>query len=209
MKLEIFSNIEQGTDEWHALRSSQPTCSELATIMTDPGGGGFGEGAITYMRKMIAQRISGNATAWEGNANTRRGHALEPVARDLYADSMGMQVDACGFMRAWGLGYSPDGLVGDDGLVEIKTKQGHLQIEVLERDELPDEHFWQCHGGLTVSGRQWLDFISYCPGLPLFVHRVHRDEAVCKAIRKRVDKFNLELEVRLLKIINPSMRNAK
>ena len=103
-----------------------------------------------------------------------RGHLLEPFARDLYAKHRS-PVQECGFITlttsAGTLGYSPDGLVGDDGLIEIKCPRPKTHLKSLLTGEVPSEYVYQVQTGLGVTGRRWLDYISYSPGLPLFVAR--------------------------------------
>ena len=96
-------------------------------------------------------------------------------------------------MRRGNAGASPDSLIGADGLVEIKTKLPHLQIEVLLANRLPPEHVAQCQGQLWISGRAWVDFVSYWPGLPLFVHREYRDETYIATIAVEIAEFLAEM----------------
>jgi predicted phage-related endonuclease len=110
-----------------------------------------------------------------------RGHLLEPYARDLYSQHYN-EVQECGFITCQlsgvVIGYSPDGLVGDDGLIEIKSPRQKTHLKSLLTNQVPGEYIPQVQTGLAVSGRAWCDFISYAPGLPLFVRRVERDEQV-------------------------------
>ena len=99
------------------------------------------------------------------------------------------------------VGYSPDSLVGDNGLLEIKTKLPKFQIEVLLSGEIPAEHVAQCQGGLWASEREWIDFVSYWPGMPLFVKRAYRDETMIRTIAKRVEAFYEELDRRMAMVM--------
>jgi predicted phage-related endonuclease len=114
-----------------------------------------------------------------------RGHLLEPLARDIYARHYHPVVE-CGFVTAQfdgtTIGYSPDGLVGDDGLIEIKSPRQKNHLKWLLAGEVPAEHMPQVQTGLAVTGRVWCDFISYAPGLPLFVKRCRRDEAMIEQL---------------------------
>jgi len=192
--------LEQGTPEWHAARLGIITMSELKTLLVKgKGPGGFGAGAMSYMHQLIGERITGEPSdTFQGNAHTLRGHELEPVARDLYHESAGLpRLEQVGIILNHGVGYSPDCLVDGNGLVEIKTKLPKYQIELLLADELPQEHVAQCQGGLWVSEREWIDFVSYWPGMPLFVKRAYRDEAMIRTIAERVEYFYEELERRM------------
>ncbi|REC94965.1 lambda exonuclease family protein [Kushneria indalinina] len=197
-------NYEQGTAEWHAARLGIVTMSELKTLLVNgKGPGSFGAGALSYMHQLIGERITGeSADTFSGNAHTQRGHALETIARELYSDATGnTHLEQVGIILNHGAGYSPDSLVSGDGLIEIKTKLPKYQIELLIADELPQEHMAQCQGGLWVSEREWIDFVSYWPGMPLFVKRAYRDEEMIKTIAERVEAFYDELEKRILQVI--------
>jgi hypothetical protein len=105
------------------------------------------------------------------------------------------KVTTTGFMirdeGTWRLGYSPDGLVGDDGLVEVKSRSAKKQLQTILADEVPAENLAQCQAGLLVSGREWLDFLSYSGGMPLFVKRVYPDQRWFDAIGAAVEQFEL------------------
>lgn len=194
---------EQGSDDWIQSRLGIVTMSEMAALIVkgkDPSG--FGAGALTYMNQLIGERLTGEpADAFQGNAHTQRGHELEPMARELYEEVTGNAADEVGIILNHGVGYSPDGLIGESGAIEIKTKLPKYQVEVLLSGEIPKEHLAQCHGGLWVSGREWIDFVSYWPGMPLFVKRAYRDEAFIKIIADRVDAFYEELDKRMSRVM--------
>ncbi|MBD3897914.1 YqaJ viral recombinase family protein [Halomonas sp. ML-15] len=196
--------LEQGTPEWHAARLGIVTMSELKTLLVKgKGPEGFGTGAISYMHQLIGERITGEPSeAFQGNAHTQRGHQLEPVARELYQEATGLsRLEQVGIILNHGVGYSPDCLVDNNGLAEIKTKLPKVQIELLLDGELPQEHVAQCQGGLWVSEREWIDFVSYWPGMPLFVKRAYRDEAMIRTIAERVEAFYEELERRMAMVM--------
>ncbi|EWH01914.1 lambda exonuclease family protein [Halomonas sp. BC04] len=196
--------LEQGTPEWHAARLGIVTMSELKTLLVKgKGPGGSGTGAISYMHQLIGERITGEPLeAFQGNAHTQRGHQLEPVARELYQEAAGLpRLEQVGIILNHGVGYSPDCLVDSNGLAEIKTKLPKYQIELLLDGELPQEHVAQCQGGLWVSEREWIDFVSYWPGMPLFVKRAYRDEGMIRTIAERVEAFYEELERRMAMVM--------
>ena len=197
--LERF-DCEQNSPEWYASRAGIPTASEFDTVMARGRGGGESVGRRKYMLRLIGERITGQVVDGYTNAHMERGHALEPEARDLYALVKDANVEQVGFLRRCGAGASPDSLVDTDGLLEIKTKVPHLQIECLLSNQVPAEHLKQLHGQLWISGRAWCDFVSYWPGLPLFVKRVERDEALIARIAIEVREFldeMAELEARV------------
>ena len=186
--MEIFT-CEQGTAEWFRARMGIPTASQFATVMAK----GEGKTRTTYMHKLAGEILTGEPMDSFGNAHTERGHEMEPDARNLYALMHDADPDLIGFIRSGSAGASPDAMVGENGLLEIKTKLPHLQIELLLKGGLPAAHRKQCHGQLWVAGREWVDFVSYWPGLPLFVVREHRDEKLIAEISEAVDRFNQDL----------------
>ena len=197
-------NMPQGSPEWLAARLGRVTMSELKSLLVKgKGPGGLGAGAITYMHQLIGERITGElAEPFQGNAHTRRGHELEGVARALYCDATGEpQPQEVGLILNHEVGYSPDSLVDANGLLEIKTKLPKFQIEVLLNGEIPDEHIPQCQGGLWVSEREWIDFVSYWPGMPLFIKRAYRDEIMIRTIAERVEAFHEEMERRMNQVM--------
>lgn len=196
-------NHEQGTPEWFEARLGIVTMSRLKSLLVNgKHPSGFGADALTYMHELIGERMTGEPSdAFGGNAHTQRGHEMEPVARDLYREATGNEPHEVGIILNHGVGFSPDGLIGEDGALEIKSKLPKLQVEVLLAGEIPKDHIAQVQGGLWVSEREWLDFVSYWPGMPLFVKRAYRDEAMIKTIQERVEAFYEELETRMSRVM--------
>lgn len=195
--------MPQGSPEWLAARLGRVTMSELKTLLVNgKGPGGLGTGAITYMHQLMGERMTGElAEPFQGNAHTRRGHELEGMARSLYVNATGeLSPQEVGIILNHEVGYSPDSLMGDNGLLEIKTKLPKFQIEVLLSGEVPAEHVAQCQGGLWVGEREWIDFVSYWPGMPLFIKRVYRDDIMIRTIAERVEAFHEEMERRIEKV---------
>jgi hypothetical protein len=125
----------------------------------------------------------------------RRGRAEEADAITLYEIINACEVKQCGFMRLPSLaGYSPDGLVGDDGLVEVKSRKPPLQIDIIASGGIPPEHKAQIQGGLWIAERQWCDYVSYSHGLPLYVCRCERDEDYIVELEVEVRRFATELD---------------
>ncbi|PVZ19962.1 MULTISPECIES: lambda exonuclease family protein [unclassified Pseudomonas] len=201
--MQIITDIQQGTPEWLKLRLGIITCSELdCLLVSGKGEAGFGVAAFTYMDQLIGERITEEAAEipFQTKATTR-GHELEGVAKGLYEAREGIGTDSVGIILNHGIGYSPDALVAADGLIEIKTKLPKFQVGVLLAGEVPKEHVAQCQGGLWVSEREWIDFISYWPGLPLFVKRVYRDEAMIRKLVERVKTFYEILDDRMDRVM--------
>jgi hypothetical protein len=202
MSLEII-DCEQGSSEWFRIRMGMPTASNFKELLITPRikGETFSKGAITYMYKLAGERLINEPMQNMSNAHMQRGHDDEPRARIAYYFETNNVVKQVGFMINNGAGYSPDGIVGDDGNIEIKSKLPHLQIETIIADVAPDEHIAQMQGGLWVSEREWCDFVSYCPRLlKPFIKRVHRDENLIEKIAERVRIFNDELDALVYKL---------
>ena len=135
---------------------------------------------------LVAERLAGWSEDTPISSDMWRGIEHEPFARDVYAESFGAEVREVGFMvreeDGWTLGYSPDGLVGDDGLIEIKCPRAKTHVRTILADEVPPQYMAQLQGGLLVSGRQWIDFVSFVAGMPLYRKRVEPDPAWFDAI---------------------------
>lgn len=180
---------EQNSDEWVRARLGIPTASKFATVLAK----GQGKTRSEYMRKLAGEILTGEPMEHYSNFHMERGHEIEPDARNLYAFMRDCEPLCVGFIRNGQKGCSPDSLVADNGMVEIKTKLPHLQIECLLNDRVPPEHVAQCQGSLWVAEREWIDFVSYWPKLPLFVFRAYRDEEYITNLAGEVDRFNDEL----------------
>lgn len=193
--LQIF-DCEQGTPEWHAARCGVVTASLFGTVMAK----GKTAGAPSETRKKLmyalaAETITGeHVPTWDGNKHTERGHVMEPQVRDLYMATSAFDCKQVGFIRRGRIGCSPDTLVGDEGLLEIKTKLPHLQIEAVIAGVLPSEHVAQVQGQLYVTGRQWCDFRSYWPGLPELRVRVYRVADYMANLSTELHRFIAELD---------------
>ena len=201
--MQIITKIKQGTPEWLALRLGIVTASEMDCLLVNgKGAEGFGAGALTYMDELIGERITGEeADQFGGNRHTERGHELEGVARGLYEDRESVKAKQVAIILNHGAGYSPDSLIGDDGLVEIKTKLPKFQVGVILSGEIPKEHITQCQGGLWLAEREWIDFVSYWPGMPLFVKRMYRDEVMIRKLSERVKTFYELMDERMNKVL--------
>ncbi len=152
------------------------------------------------MAELIAERLSGTRTEGFTNAAMQWGTETEPEARSAYQFHINARVVQVGFIPHPSIadtGASPDGLVGDDGLVEIKCPNTATHIETLRGGSLPEKYFLQMQWQMACTGRDWCDFASYDPRLPesmrLFVDRVKRDDAAISAIEKDVSEFLTEL----------------
>ncbi|MEW1813268.1 lambda exonuclease family protein [Pseudarthrobacter phenanthrenivorans] len=196
MTLHVYENLEQGTDAWLQARCGIVTASVVGQLITaktvKPAANDYSR-ALTAA--LVAERITGHVEPAAWSKDMERGELAEPYARDAYAEHKGVTVDQVGFMVrthplfGYKLGYSPDGLVGDDGLLEIKSPRQKAHLSTILADEVPLHYMAQCQTGLLVSGREWLDFISYNAGMPLFIKRVTPDKRWQEAITEAVANF--------------------
>jgi hypothetical protein len=191
--VRVIYNFEQGTDEWRNARLGIPTASQFGTVLAKGRAGADSKGRRTYMLKLAGERLTGELAESFSNVHTDRGHAMEPEAIAAYAFMHDCEPETVGFIRLGDVGCSPDRLVGDTGLVEAKSRLPHIQIETLEADKVPPSAMPQLQGQLWICEREWVDYLSYCPRLPLFVKRVYRDEEYIKRLDGAIQEFNEEL----------------
>ena len=172
--------------------ASRPPVYEVANNETSRG----------LTSTLIAERIAGWTESGPTTWDMIRGVETEPYARDFYSAHY-QQAECVGFMRLdaddWSLGFSPDGQVGTDGLVEFKAPRARTHLNTILSGEVPAHYVPQCQAGLLVSGRKWCDFVSFVGGLPVFVKRVYPDpdwfaviEAACRAFEVRATEVVAE-----------------
>lgn len=192
MSLVVHPELIQGTDEWMDVRRGIVTASVVGKLITPKTIRPADNPESRNLTMLLAaERITGWTDPTFVSDDMLRGIDDEPVARDKYSEHYA-PVTECGFMTEdkWGhrIGYSPDGLVGDDGLIEIKSRRAKVQLATILADDLPLENLAQLQCGLLVSGRKWCDYVSYCGGMPLYVKRVLPDtkwfNAICEAVAK-------------------------
>src|SRR5690606_28207827 len=169
------------------------TASTVGKLLTATGKVANNDTSRALTHALIAERITGRVEYSAPSRDMQRGTLLEPYARDLYARNYA-PVQEIGFMRfentnGSAIGYSPDGLVGEDGLIEIKSRTPRIQVNTILADRVPAANMAQLQAGLFVSGRDWIDYVSYSPGLPLYVKRVQPDAAWFAAIIDAVEAF--------------------
>jgi len=190
--IEII-DCEQNTPEWFAARSGIPTASEYSTILAE--GRKKGTPSITrqkYLYRLLGERLTGEMEEGYTNATLERGHVMEPEAADMYAFMTSTDPQVIGFIRNGEKGCSPDRLIGEDGMLQIKTAKPSVLLSILEAGGT-DDHLIQCQGEIWTAEREWNDLFIYWPGLPPFMKRYYRDEEVIKRISDGVDKFLDEL----------------
>jgi len=190
----------QRTPEWRAERAGCATASEFSNVLAKIKSG---EAAVrrNYRMQLVTERLTGNPVVGYVNAVMLRGIEMEPEARIAYEAERGAIVEEVGFVRhprIENCGASPDGYVGDDGLAEFKCPESTTHLAYLEAARIPPEHLPQLQGQLAVTGRRWVDFVSYDPrfppGLQLFIIRVERDEDYIKLLEAEVKTFLAEVD---------------
>jgi len=160
----IYDDFEQGSPEWFTIRRGRPTASAFGRIITSKGKPS--DQAHAYANELVAQRLGATDGGWGGNRYADRGTELEPKAREMYEIAEDVDVRQCGFIYNETLlaGGSPDGLVGDDGGLEIKTVSGNTFVEYLKKPTVvPATYLPQVHGLMAVSCRPWWDVFLWAP----------------------------------------------
>ncbi len=196
--------FEQGSEQWLQARAGLLTASSVKLIMTPTLKMASNDKERQHLYELLAQRITGHVEPHYVTDDMLRGHSDEILARAKYADMFAPVIE-CGFItnsrHGFTIGYSPDGLVAEHGLIEIKSRRQKYQIETLTTHylagECPPDFMLQCQTGLLVSERQWLDLISYSGGLPMCVIRVWPDSKVQAAILEAAAGFEARLSARL------------
>lgn len=178
--------VVQGSDEWLEMRRGIITASEVKLLLTPTLKFSNNEKQRAHLFELAAQRISGFVEPRYVSDDMLRGVEDEILARQAYSENFA-PVESCGFitrdMGGFTVGYSPDGLVGADGLIECKSRRQRFQIETIAGGEMPSDFILQVQTGLWVSGRAWVDFISYSAGLPMAVYRIWPSERIIEGIQ--------------------------
>jgi len=193
----MFVDVDQNTDEWLALRAGKVTGSAIAKIMAN-GSKAFGEPAKRLAVDLVISNLTGVVPAGGySNSDMERGHLEEPLARSRYEFEQFCHVKNGGFYDNGVSGCSPDGLVGDDGLIEIKSVIPSVHYKRIKTNSYDPAYRWQMIFNLKESGRDWIDFVSFCNSFPddkkLFIHRLRAEslKTAFDQIDARLAKFFL------------------
>lgn len=186
MTITYHELIEQGSPEWLAIRCGRLTASEMKLIITPSNlKPANNDKERAHLYELVAQRITGYVEPHYVSDDMLRGMVDEIDARNIYSE-MFAPVAEMGFITndKWGftLGFSPDGVVGDDGLIECKSRRQKYQIETIIKGVMPDDYLIQVQTALLISERKWCDFISYSAGLPMVTLRIYPDPVIMDAI---------------------------
>lgn len=191
MNLHVYAEIEQGTEAWDDVRRGIVTASVVADLITPATMKTANNETVRKLTHLlVAQRITGwTDPTWSG-MDMERGHLDEPLARDAYRRNYA-PVETVGFVIRddWGfpIGASPDGLVGNDGGIEVKCPRSKEHLRTVLADAVPSQYIGQIQCTLLVTGRSWWDYVSFCAGMKLWTKRVFPDpewhEAIVEAVR--------------------------
>lgn len=204
-----FHDVNQYSADWFELRAGKVTASKFATVMANDGKA-FGEPAKRYAVNIVLEQLAGRALELDSfqNAHMERGIEQEPLARMAYEEKYFVEVANGGFFDADGIGVSPDGLVGDDGMIEIKSVIPATHYANVARQSYDPAYRWQVLGQLKYTERKWLDFVSYCADYPegkqLYVCRLKAENfgAEFRAMDKRIALFKELVGSTLENILN-------
>ena len=201
-----MSDIEQGTDEWFAIRCGKVTASRVADVIATTKTG-YSASRANYEAQLICEILTGKPAESFSNAAMQWGTETEPLARAQYELKTGEMVNQIGFVvhpMIEQAGASPDGLVGSEGLIEIKCPNTSTHLDTLLSQKVPSKYIVQMTWQMVCTGRKWCDFVSYDPRLPenlqLFVQRIELDEDYAKKLQNEVVMFLVEVNEKVEKL---------
>lgn len=203
----MIEMMDQGSDEWFAIRIGKVTASRVADILAKTKSG-YSTSRDNYMAQLVCERLTNQKAESFTNAAMQHGTETEPLARAAYEALKDVLVDEVGFVPHPSIemaGASPDGLVGDDGLLEIKCPNTATHIDTLLNQSVPTKYFTQMQFQMACTGRKWCDFVSFDNRLPeelqLFVKRVPRDDVYIKIMEAEIVQFIAELDEKIEKLM--------
>jgi putative phage-type endonuclease len=198
--------MEQRSPEWFAARLGKVTASKVADVIAKTKTG-YSASRENYMAQLVCERMTGVQGESYSNAAMQWGTDQEPLARAAYEAAQDVLVDETGFVihpRISEAGASPDGLVGHDGLIEIKCPNTSTHIDTILSDTVPGKYFTQMQWQMACTERKWCDFVSFDPrmpdGLQLYIKRVEYRPDYVEMLEAEVTAFLAELEMKILKL---------
>lgn len=205
--IQPYIDLEQGSDAWKLARLGHVTASNIAEVMSKGKGTAEAVGRYKYKVKIVAERLTGAAGESFTNAFMQWGIEQEQFACIAYEAEKETFVDKTGFWLhpdiQW-IGVSPDRLVGQEGLIEVKCPNTTTHLDYLFENKVPSEYYKQIQCQLWVTGRQWCDFVSYDPRLPkrnqLLIVRTERDEKLIAEMKAETEKFLAEVNTLIMKL---------
>jgi putative phage-type endonuclease len=203
----MIEMMDQGSESWFQVRIGKVTASRVADVIAKTKTG-YSASRDNYMAQLICERLTGLKGESFTNAAMQHGTDTEPLARAAYEALKDVLVDEVGFVPHPTIqmaGASPDGLVGEDGLIEIKCPNTATHIDTLLSETVPSKYFTQMQFQLSCTGRKYCDFVSFDnrlpPELQLFVKRVPRDEVFIRLIEAEIVQFIAELDDKINKLM--------
>jgi len=196
----IYHDIDQNSEEWDALRLGKFTASTFTDLFMAKTTAGYKK----VIRKVVFERLTGESPESFKSEYMERGHEMEVQAKEAYELYSFNEVKNGGFfeLNEW-IGASPDGLIGEDGQIEIKSPAYNTFIDYILSDKVPTEYTYQIQGQLYVTGRKWSDFVAYHPSLPLIIKRVYPDPIIIEQIKTVLDIAINEAKEMIEKINKP------
>ena len=198
--------MEQRSPEWFAARLGKVTASRVADVIAKTKTG-YSTSRENYMAQLVCERMTGTQAESYNNSAMQWGTDQEPLARAAYEAAADVLVDETGFVihpTIAEAGASPDGLVGDDGLIEIKCPNTSTHIDTLLSEKVPSKYLTQMMWQMACTGRKWCDFVSFDPrmpeGLQIFIKRVDYHDSIVKGLESEVKEFLEELETKIVKL---------
>lgn len=193
----IWHDIKQNSEEWEALRRGKFTASSFSDLFMIKSTAGYKKA----IRKVVYERLTGESPESFKSDYMERGHEIESLAREQYEINSFNTVTDGGFfeLTEW-VGCSPDGLIDDDGLLEIKSPAYNTFIDYLLSGQVPSEYTYQLQGQLYVTGRKWVDFVAYHPALPIIIIRVYPDPVIIEQIKVNLAVAITEAQTMITKI---------
>lgn len=196
----MIEEIIQGSPDWFSARKGKVTASRIGDMMAKTKSG-WGSSRANYAAQLVAERLTGVVAESFSNAAMRHGTETEPEARSAYAFYSDCTVAEVGFVNHPKIamsGASPDGLIDDDGCLELKCPNTATHIDTLLGASVPSKYAHQIQWQMACAGRQWTDFCSYDPRMPenmrLFIRRVRRDDAMIADLEREVTAFLAEID---------------
>ena len=193
----IWHDVKQNSEEWDALRRGKFTASSFSDLFMAKSTAGYKKA----IRKVVYERLTGESPESFKSDYMERGHEVESLAREQYEINSFNAVTDGGFFELdeW-TGCSPDGLIGDDGLLEIKSPAYNTFIDYLLSGKVPTEYTYQLQGQMYVTGRSWVDFVAYHPALPIIIIRVLPDPVIIEQIKTALAVAIAEAQTMITKI---------
>lgn len=200
--------MEQRSEEWFKIRAGKVTASKVPDVVTRLKNGSYGASRATYMGQLIAERLSGIAQEGFSNAAMQWGTETEPMARAAYEFAKDYNIIEVGFIEHPTIdmsGASPDGIIGEDGLIEIKCPNTSTHIDTLLGASIPPKYIDQMQWQMACTDRDWCDFVSFDPRMPrelnMKIQRVERDFDRIEYLETEVQDFIAEMDAKIKKML--------